>query len=258
MATSKPPKSSETRDPEEIERDIAETRQAIDETVDELGQRLAPSQLVDDAKSYVKESAVRGVHGLRSRMSDNAVPLALIGGGIVWMMSSRRRDQYAYDDDYDQERGYQSDWESSSHGGMRERAGELASRTTDRAREMTGRFRDRGAELRGRARERAREGMSRARHGFDTMRTDQPLLLALAALAAGALIGGALPSTRREDELLGSVRDTAIGKAAEAGKEKVEQVKQAAERTVRETREGQQGRGQQQRQQPTPPMAPGI
>ena len=263
MATSKPPRNSEPRDPDEIEREIAETRQAIDSTVGELGQRLAPSQLVDDAKSYVKESAVRGVNSLRTRMSGNAVPLALIGGGVVWMLSSRRsHDEYGYGHGYDEPRHDTEGGWTSQHGSMHERAGELASRTADRAREVSGRVRERGAELGGRAQEQARRQMSRARHGLDTMREEQPLLLGLAALAAGALIGGAIPATRREDELVGEVRDQVVGAAAEAGVEKAEQVKQAAEKTAREARES-QGQGRQQRQQqpappPITPRGPGI
>src|SRR5690606_41974167 len=89
MATENPERS-EVREPAEIERDIAQTREAIDSTVDELGQRRAPSQLMDDAKSYVKETAKRRANSLWSTLSDNCIPLLLIGGGMVWMESPHR------------------------------------------------------------------------------------------------------------------------------------------------------------------------
>lgn len=221
--------ASETREPAEIERDIAETRRAIDSTVEELGERLAPSQLVDDAKTYVKESAVRGVNSMRTRMSDNAVPLGLIGGGLVWMLASRRRHGGGHGYDY----GYDERFERDEAGrGLRESAGELAASGAERAREVAGKVRDRGAELG----ERAQFEAHRAREAFDTLRVEDPLLLGIAALACGALLGGLMPATRREDRLVGELRDQVVGAATDAGVEKVEQVREAAETKTRELR----------------------
>jgi len=250
MGSSKPPKAYEKREPAEIERDIVETRQAIDSTVGELGQRLAPSQLVEDARTYVKESAVRGVNSVWTRMSDNAVPLGLIGGGVVWMLASRRQGHgyAAFDEEHDR-------YESGP--GLGERAREVAASGAERAREVGERVRERGHELRERGAElgeHAQARMHRARESFDTMRAEQPLLLGIAALACGALLGGLIPATRREDQLVGEVRDQVIGTAAEKGAEKVEEVRQAAERTVREA--GSEGRAQQRPLAPEPPITP--
>jgi hypothetical protein len=225
-------KQTETREPAEIERDIAQTRRAIDSTVEELGERLAPSQLVDDAKSYMKETAVRQVNNMWTRMSDNAVPLGLIGGGVVWMLASRRH-HAAYDNDYDYGRDGRFQREDSRHG-IRETASELAASGTERAREVAGRIRERGADVAGRAQDQVQRQAHLARETFDTMRDEQPLLLGIAALACGALIGGMVPTTRREDELVGELRDQVVDAATEAGREKVEQVREAAETKARE------------------------
>jgi len=240
MASSKHPKTYQ-REPAEIERDIAQTRQAIDSTVGELGQRLAPSQLVEDARNYVKETAVRGANSMWTRMSDNAVPLGLIGGGVVWMIASRRSRGNGY--------SFEEEAESDESGsGLRERARDVAASGAERAREVGERVRERGHELRERGAElgvRAQERAHRMRESVATLRSEQPLLLGIAALACGALLGGLIPATRREDRLIGEVRDQVVGAATEMGAEKVEEVRQAAERTVREV--GSEARSSEQR-----------
>jgi hypothetical protein len=273
MASTRHPKSYE-REPADIEREIAETRQAIDSTVGELGQRLAPSQLMDDARNYVKETAVRGVNSMWTRMSDNAVPLGLIGSGVVWMMASRRSHQgeaysSGYSSGYSSEQGYRFYDEQTPS--LRERAGEaaasgaerareLAASSAERAREVGHGLRERGAELG----ESAQQQMHRARQGFDTMRAEQPLLLGIAALACGALLGGLIPTTRREDRLVGEVRDQVVGAARELGAEKVQEVREAAERTLREGSDAQGSEAQSKQRSasfsgaPITPQGPGI
>lgn len=259
MASVKHP--NEPREPAEIERDIEETRLAIDTTVGELGQRLAPRQLVDEARTYVKETAVRGMNSMWTRMSDNAVPLGLIGGGMLWMLASRRGRHdgaaYAYDEGYEGEGAWEERrWQGGESSSARERlaqTGERAREMGSQLRERGHEWRERGADLGHRARERARERMDQARHGLHTMRSDQPLLLALACVAAGALIGSMIPSTRREDAMLGEQRDRLV----DAGAEKVEQVREAAASKAREL--GEQAREKaaevRQAQEPEPPSA---
>ena len=57
----------------------------------------------------------------------------------------------------------------------------------------------------------ARRSLGRAGHGaqegFDNLLEDQPLVLGALALALGAAVGGALPSSRTEDRMFGSQSD---------------------------------------------------
>jgi len=252
MASIKKPESEETRSPEAIEREIAQTRASIDTTVGELGERLRPSQLADDARSYVRETARRSASNAWSSVSstvrDNAVPFALVGGGLAWYMAARRGNgshrgfASGYDEGYRAASGHRvgagTDWQGSEQGltssvgaavqGAKERAGEIASHAAERAREATGQIYERGAELGSRAQQQVQRQVYRARWQLDLMRAERPLVLGVAALALGAIAGAGLPSTRREDELLGETRDQVVGAAAQAGRETVEQVRQAA------------------------------
>ncbi len=65
----------------------------------------------------------------------------------------------------------------------------------------------------------ARRQLRRARHDAQQMLEDQPLLIGALGLAAGAIAGAALPASRQEDEMLGPMRDRAMERAEEAGKD---------------------------------------
>jgi hypothetical protein len=83
----------------------------------------------------------------------------------------------------------------------------------------------------------AHEQGKRLRGGFAGLLEERPLLVGAASLALGVLAGLALPSTRREDELLGDARDELLESAREAGKEAIQQGKEAATGAVERVKE---------------------
>jgi hypothetical protein len=232
------------RDPEQIVREIDCTREAIGSTVEELGHRLTPSRLAGDAKTYVKETAMREASTLWSRMSENAMPLALIGGGLVWMMRSQRsqRAQEWHASELPQGTGiypepvaagiYAEPVEAVAYGSYATagNGGEsMKSRASERVSQMAGTVRQRTSEVSSAAVQATSRRAHQARQGFERMHDEQPLLMGLAMLTLGALVGSLVPPTRREDELLGHTRDDLVGAAAQAGREKAEQAREQIE-----------------------------
>jgi ferritin-like metal-binding protein YciE len=73
----------ERRDPEEIERDIGDTRAEIADTLGTIERRLAPERLVDQALDYLR----RGDTGTRlgEVIKRNPLPVALVGVGLAWL-----------------------------------------------------------------------------------------------------------------------------------------------------------------------------
>jgi hypothetical protein len=69
----------------------------------------------------------------------------------------------------------------------------------------------------------------RARVQARTTADESPLLLALGLLGVGALIGAAIPTSRREDELMGPVRDNLLEQAKSKGQEVAHKVSRIAE-----------------------------
>jgi vacuolar-type H+-ATPase subunit H len=70
-----------------------------------------------------------------------------------------------------------------------------------------------------------------------------PLAVGAAALVLGAAVGLALPSTRKEDELMGEARDTALDRVQSAAQETMEKAGQVAEKVQTTAKEESQRQG---------------
>lgn len=128
------------------------------------------------------------------------------------------------------------------------RISDSASSMTDRARDMTHTARDRMQESTGDVRARAselgqrsQEQYYRAKDSFSNMLEEQPLVLGVLGVAIGTLLGAALPSTRREDEMMGSTRDDLLEKAKRTASEQAENVKESAKRVTQVAKDEAQG-----------------
>jgi len=107
-------------------------------------------------------------------------------------------------------------------------AGTRARNAAHHARERLG---DTAAHARARAgdlAQRSQRQYYRTKDGIHHMVDEQPLMVAVMGVAAGALLGALLPTTRREDRLMGGTRDELMDRAAEVAKEKAERVKTSA------------------------------
>lgn len=76
---------------------------------------------------------------------------------------------------------------------------------------------------------RARSTAGRTREGFEHMLDEHPLVLGAVGLAVGAVLGAAIPSTRRERQVMGETRDEFMERAKEMGREEVQKVRRVAE-----------------------------
>jgi len=83
--------TAEPADTDRIERDLAQTRARMDRRLDELGDRLAPDQIVDDALSHVTGgSGADFTQTLIMRARANPLAAGLAGIGLVWLLASSR------------------------------------------------------------------------------------------------------------------------------------------------------------------------
>jgi hypothetical protein len=95
---------------DDIKNRIDRTREAMDETLDELGERLNPHTLLDEALAIfrspqAKESAMRAkgmvgdfAYNLGRQVRDNPIPTILIGAGLAWLAFGSHDD--SHEDDY--------------------------------------------------------------------------------------------------------------------------------------------------------------
>src|SRR5690606_20219920 len=69
----------------------------------------------------------------------------------------------------------------------------------------------------------------RAENDLEDFLYENPLAAGAVAIGVGALIGGLLPSTRREDELMGDARDEVVHRAANGAQKTLDRAKQVAD-----------------------------
>lgn len=79
----------------------------------------------------------------------------------------------------------------------------------------------------------ARRQVRHAKRSFWQTMEENPLAIGTAAAAAGALIGLALPSTEKENELMGETRDRLVQDASSTMQETVQKVQTVAETTAK-------------------------
>ena len=254
-----------TRSPEEIERDVEQTRGEIDRTVEALKEKMTPKNIASEAMSTVRNSPVgqRAVR-LGHQAQDNAVPLALIGAGLAWMFFNNRRETVyetrTYLSDYDgdyagaPESGYLgAEYEpdsASRTGALRQKARGLAGNAmsavhsrADRARQAAAAARDsmsstassaaeRARGMAGAARSRAVDYGHRAEETFMETLDREPLVIGALGVAVGAAVGAALPATPIENRYVGPLRDKALDEGRTRAREGVRQAKEVAKATA--------------------------
>jgi ElaB/YqjD/DUF883 family membrane-anchored ribosome-binding protein len=224
------------RSPEEIQREIRETRSQMDSTLDAIQQRLSPSSLTDEMIHYLRYGGANEfAHNLNEAVKRNPVPVTLMGIGVAWLMMSGKEGRYAPDrasgggSQLGERLSGAAGRLSSAASAGRDRlasaasagretlssARERISETGSTLREQVGQS---GASIRGQASsigESTRYGAQRARGSFETMMREQPLLLGAVGVAIGAALGSLLPPTRQEDEWMGGTRDRLSDQAGE-------------------------------------------
>ena len=190
-------------DPEQLERRADQIRADMDQTLDALERKLAPSQLLDKSLVYLRDHAGDVVRDVGDAVRRNPVPVLLAVAGIGWLVTSslRRRDRAS--DSFDGTFGDESPYADEPPAGFRNR------------------FQQRVAAARARTR--------RAGHEVASTLEERPLLFGGLAVVIGALIGAVVPSTEYEDKIVGEVRDRAVERARQMGERQYQNLRSRLE-----------------------------
>jgi ElaB/YqjD/DUF883 family membrane-anchored ribosome-binding protein len=242
------------KSPEEIEREIEQTRSRLSRDIDELGNKLSPSNLKEEAKTAIKDAAQGAVsnvgeHARRTSsrlvevIRENPLPVIAVGAGVTWLLTQRSRSdvsgdrmaRYAYTGP---ERRQGRNWQSGSGvsgkvggavSGVKESVSEAAGGVAERAGELKEQAGQRIGELSGEARRQTQRIKTNLEHAAE----ENPLAIGIGAAIVGLAIGLLLPGTQREDEIMGSARDQLVDRAGET----MERAKDAAVEAGREVKE---------------------
>jgi ElaB/YqjD/DUF883 family membrane-anchored ribosome-binding protein len=247
-------KGQNDKSPEEIELEIEQTRNRLSRDIDELGNKLSPQNLKEEAKSAIKGAAQGAVSNVGEQarrtgsrlvevIRENPLPVIAVGAGVTWLLTQRSRSEvsgnrmarYAYTGP---ERRQGDSWQSGSGirgrlggavSGVKDSVSEAASSVAERA----GQFKEQAGERIGDLGSEARQKTRRIKTNLQHTAEENPLALAIGAAVVGLALGMLLPGTQREDELMGSSRDQLVDRAERTA----ERVKDAAVEAGREVKE---------------------
>jgi ElaB/YqjD/DUF883 family membrane-anchored ribosome-binding protein len=235
--------------PQEIEREIERTRLEMSGTLQEIQRRLSPGQLLDEGLAYLREGGPgQFASNLGESVKREPLPVALIGIGVAWLMFNGRRGNRYQSTDWDYVSA-SSEPSAVEKAGARardtahrigdaaqatgERVSQLARGTRDQAQQIGERVSQIAHDTRDQAQHYTRAAQrqyQRARYKAKSMVEEQPLLLGVLGIALGATLGALLPSTRKEDKLMGETRDDLLTTAKDnlnAAKEKFEETRRS-------------------------------
>lgn len=229
-----PPATAESSDQEirQLKAEISENQAQLHETVAEIQERLSPTHLKEQATTAVRDATVGRVENMMNRAGEtagqmrrttrraaeqvtsdigsNPLPYALIALGAAWLLVNRQSPRrWDSDEDEDGRTAFDSSDYSSPVAGP--------SSSSNRRGASVGRWQTD-------ARNRARDVASTARRRFETMLNENPLVLGVAAMATGALVAAAFPTTDVEERYMGEASETLVESAKEATQGAVEKV----------------------------------
>jgi ElaB/YqjD/DUF883 family membrane-anchored ribosome-binding protein len=246
---------------ERLTQEIEETRGGMSETLDELGQRLDPANIVAGAKETVREATVGKVEqmatsagemvsdagttarqtgeGLIETIKRNPVPAAMAGIGLGWLWMNRDKGQMSWSQARDGRGRYISGYSGSGYSGqygersVGDRIGEAGEEIGRKASNVASTVGDTASDVADKARMTAGQvpdqvGMVGQQVGDTAQRLmdENPLAVGAIALAVGTAVGLALPATRTEQKVMGNAGSKLIDQAGTAIKQPLEEAEQ--------------------------------
>jgi ElaB/YqjD/DUF883 family membrane-anchored ribosome-binding protein len=228
------------------------------DTLEELGARLNPERLKQQAKDKVRGATIGRVQTMANTTVDkatsagrkvtdavreNPIPAALIAAGISWFAFNARRSgsqPSTTASRYPSEQTSRvpvdgdvtSNFEEPEEGGIGDKVRDKAGEAVDSTQEIGQRAKATAADLASNVTRTAQVQSDKVANTFQK----NPLPVGFVAVALGLAAGFAFPSTRKEGELVGEKRDELLDKARAVVREKKEKAQNVAKRVVREAK----------------------
>ncbi|MEQ1784355.1 MAG: DUF3618 domain-containing protein [Hyphomonadaceae bacterium] len=257
-----------TNETDKIEQDIDRSRTALNDTIERLGGKLSPGQMVDEALGLVQGQFGQLGANLGKQVRDNPIPLLLIGAGIGMLVLNNGRKHEApklSEDDWRAEHHFrkietarssaqrnegetEDAWKARLHDvhakalDIKQAAGEAydafqarVTRTVEGLERRASHVRDsvsggfsKASAFVGEQAKHAGEMASGARHQAVDFYDHNPLAAGAIGIAVGALIGTLAPLSSLERDKLQGVADDALRTGANLAERGANAVEKAA------------------------------
>jgi hypothetical protein len=257
--------TEEVPESEMIRAEIEQTRESMDQTLDELGEKIKPRHILDEflgvlhlrpadikqRANAVAHSAGNAAHAVGDAFSRHRMPALLIGSGIAWALYEWRRSNQAptrryapeppehYVEDLSPSMASTMETSEEPTHTMKEKVKEKAAAAGQQLREKSRQLRDaatgqakaigeKAVHLKDQIQYQAKHGYEVSREKFVESTRAHPLSVGLGFLAIGVLAGLAVPLTRREDDCMGQAADRVKARVKAKGQELMERGKHVA------------------------------
>ena len=245
----------------ELATEIAEVKHKVSDEIDEAkaAMRAATIGKVENMVHTAQDKVMETGTSMLDTIKANPIPVALVGAGLTWLFIRGRKPSRG--------RSMQSPMASQQVGGAIGSAahqvgdfatdsghkianvthqavdavGNAAHVAAEKGNQIVHQVSDKSVEL---ARV-TRDGMQRMQQRTAMAFRNTPLAFGAAALAIGTAIGLAIPSSRKEDSLMGEARDDLFGKAETLAHEAIDKVGDVAKHLV--AGEGDEGDNDEER-----------
>ncbi|RON24787.1 hypothetical protein BK660_03720 [Pseudomonas brassicacearum] len=234
------------KSPEAIERDIDAQRASIGNIVDALESKFTPGQAFDQALSFMQNNGTTFLTNLGTSVRNNPVPAVLTSVGLLWLMMSQNRPPtprpvYPASPDHNKV----GEWADGLAEGI-DSARDHLHQTADTLKDGFQSVKDKAANL-GDNLGAATDNISHAVHDasdrlvrstqvvgdqFSRLLKEQPLMVAAAGIALGAMLGAALPSTATEQRYMGKTSAGLADKVKQQAREGFEAVRDTVTKTT--------------------------
>jgi ElaB/YqjD/DUF883 family membrane-anchored ribosome-binding protein len=234
------------KSPEAIEREIDAQRASIGNIVDALESKFTPGQVFDQALGFMQSNGTIFLTNLGTSVRNNPVPAVLTSVGLLWLMMSQNRPpapRPGYRVGPDQNKV--GEWADGLADGI-DSARDHLHQTTDSLKEGYQTVKGKTANLTDNLGA-ATDNISHAVHDasdrlvrstqvmtnqFSHLLKEQPLMVAAAGIALGAMLGAALPSTATEQRYLGKTSAGLADKVKQQAREGFEAVRDTVTKTT--------------------------
>jgi len=90
-----------------LEADVQQSRHRLNDTLNELGSKLSPGQMLDEGLGLLKGQAGTFAGKLGRQVRDNPLPVLLIGAGVAWLVLSNRQSSQQANEELGEEQYHQ-------------------------------------------------------------------------------------------------------------------------------------------------------
>lgn len=234
------------KSPEQIEREIDAQRASIGNIVDKLESKFTPGQMIDQAWDMMQNNGSTFITNLGTSVRNNPVPAVLTSIGLLWMMMSQNRPASAapvYRTGPDQDKT--GEWADGLADGL-DTVRDSVHHTADSLKDGYQSLKSKASHL-GDSVSDAGENLSHTLHDvgdrlnrtthvfgqqFNQVLSEQPLVIAAAGIALGAMIGAVLPTTSTEQRFLGRTSAGLMDKVKKQAQEGYEAVRDSVTKTT--------------------------